>query len=160
MKLKNGSSNSLSDSTNNNSPTGNVTRSQARKQKLRKNQTGEFSSKCFAFGLGVFMVFVAFMSFKYWPANILNNSSQNEAITWIDGFTLPCRIKSQGTISSINRATSDSCKQQIAEVACKTVDAPNVALNIYPTHLPNLCPTRSFEEEHATGKHLFEGDHY
>ena len=156
MKLKKGSTSNLGASKDNNSPKRNVTSSLAKKRKLGKNENGWFKIKNFLFGLGIYMAFVASMFSHYWPANVHNGSSQNEAMTWIDGVTTPCPIKSKATISAINRATSDSCKQLIAEVACRSVDAPDEIGDLYATHLPNFCPPGTLIPRYVKGPGLLE----
>lgn len=168
MKLKKGSSNNLGASISNSSPKSNVTSSQGKKRKLGKNQSGWFNIKGFFLALGIYTAFVGWMFSLYWPANLHNKSSQNEVTTWIDGFPLPCPIKNKATISAINRATSDSCKQRIAEVACQSIDAPDGVGNLYATHLPNFCPSESLVQHNLEtiewaselSKHLFKGDRY
>jgi hypothetical protein len=175
MKLKKGSTNNLGAFKSNSSPKRNVTNSFVGKRKLGKNEIGWFNAKRLFFGLGIYIAFVAWMFSHYWIANLNIDSSQNEVITWIDGFTPPCPIKSKETISAITRATSDSCKQRIAELACRSVYVPGGIGNLYATHLPNLCPIESFVKEDIRepgllwwtpewapklSKHLFKGDHY
>lgn len=175
MKLNKGSINSLGASKSNNSPKHNVTSSLAKKRKFGKNDNGWFNSKSFFFGLGIYIAFVASMFSHYWPANLQNDSSQDEVITWMDGFTLPCPIKSKEAISAINRTTSDYCKQRIAELACRSSDAPDGIGNLYATHLPNFCPPESIvrhnipgpgllewanEWTFESGKHLFKDNRY
>ena len=56
------------------------------------------------------------------------------------GYNPPCSIKSIFSISAINRASSRSCKIELAETACKSVDASDGIGTLYPASLPNLCP--------------------
>ena len=175
MKLKKGSSNNLGVFKSNSSPKRNVTSSSVGKRKLGKNEKGCFNAKRFFFGLGVYIAFIAWMFSHYWPTSLNYDSSQNDVITWIDGFTTPCRIKTKETISAINRATSDSCKRRIAELACRSVDAPDNIGDLYATELPNLCPIESFVKEDIResgllwwtpewvpelGKHLLQCNNY
>ena len=140
------------------SPKRNITISPAKKGKLGKNENGWFSTKSFFFAVGI--VFVACVSSRYWPdaLNNINSMSQKSTsgseqpnhsesqkevknINLPVGFVPSCSIRGKESISAINRATTDSCKTRIAELACKSVDASDGIGNLYPTHLPNFCPT-------------------
>ena len=70
------------------------------------------------------------------------------------GYKPPCLIKSLKHKSAIQRARSDHCKKELAELACRTVDAPDGIGDLYPTHLPNLWQlTKSIDPE-LSGKYL------
>ena len=158
MKLKTRSSNNTGAS-----PKGNLTSFPAKKRKLGKNESRWFNIKSCFLGLGVYVAFVACLLSHYWPSNLHNVSSKTETKnvnldSLINNYTLPCEILSQSAISAINRASSPSCKQRIAEVACQSVDAPDGVGNLYPTHMPNFCPTENIENT-ALGKRLFKETH-
>ena len=70
------------------------------------------------------------------------------------GYTPSCQIKGKDSISAINRASSEECKKQIAELACRSVDASDGIGNLYPTHLPNFCPTARTYNEELAGQYL------
>ena len=70
------------------------------------------------------------------------------------GYSPSCTLKTKDAISAINRAVSDSCKRQIAEIACKSVDAPGGKGNLYPTQLPKKIPTATTLESELVGKYL------
>ena len=46
-----------------------------------------------------------------------------------------CEIKSNEALSAISRAKSDSCKQQLSNIACLSQ-----AKTLIPTRLPRSCP--------------------
>ena len=52
----------------------------------------------------------------------------------------PCSIKGKFSTSAINRASSRSCKIELAETACTSVDASDGIGTLYPASLPNFCP--------------------
>jgi hypothetical protein len=171
MESKNGSTNKRGTSDSNSSPKRNVVSSSIKKRKHGKTENGWFSTKSFFFGL--IIAFVAWMFSQYWTdilPNINSNSgkstsgsdqpkpseSQNE-VKHIDlplGFIPSCSIKGKESISAINRAKTDSCKQRIAELACRSVDASDGIGNLYPTHLPNFCPTARTHNPELAGQYL------
>ena len=177
MEPNNGSTNKRGASDSNNSPKRNVASSPTKKRKLGKKENGWFNTKSFFFGL--LIAFFAWMFSQYWSDSLPilvqyynKNSmsqkstsgsdqpkppeSQNE-VKYIDlpvGFTPSCSIKGKESISAINRAKTDSCKQRIAELACRTVDASDGIGNLYPTHLPNYCPTARTYNRELAGQYL------
>ena len=48
-----------------------------------------------------------------------------------------CEIKSNEALSAISRAKSDSCKQQLSNIACYSQ-----AKKLIPTSLPRSCPVK------------------
>ena len=46
-----------------------------------------------------------------------------------------CRGLNKETLSAINRAHTDQCKQEITNIACK-----QKAGLLYPSHIPRFCP--------------------
>ncbi len=50
-------------------------------------------------------------------------------------FTPPCFISNQRAISAINRAHTQKCKQEIANIACLSQNG-----TLYPKTLPQFCP--------------------
>ena len=158
MDPKNGPSNNRDTSGRKVSPKRNITISPAKKGKHGKNENGWFSTKSFFFAVGI--VVVAWVSSRYWSDtfNTINSTSQKSTsgseqpntsesqkevrnINLPVGFVPSCSIRGKETISAINRATTDDCKTRIADLACRSVDASDGIGNLYPTHLPNFCPT-------------------
>ena len=160
MEPKSRSSNTRKNFNGNNSRPG----SPMKKRRVAQEEIGWLKkmSKSFFFTLSIALIAVILS--QYWPQNILNHLSQsqrgsNEAeqgrsmsdserkttqIKLPSGYSPSCPIRGKESISAINRAITDSCKIDIADLACKTVDAigdlEGVG-NFYPTHLPNYCPT-------------------
>ena len=52
-------------------------------------------------------------------------------------LTHKCEIKSNEALSAISRAKSNSCKQQLADIACLSQDK-----SLIPTRLPRSCPLK------------------
>ena len=86
--------------------------------------------------------------------NNFKEKYQHMLINLPHGYTPSCRIKGKDSISAINRAVSDTCKKQIAELACRSVDSSDGIGNLYPTHLPNLCLTARSQNNDLAGQHL------
>ena len=171
MEPKFGSTNKVVTSESNSSPKRNVGNSPTKKHMLGKKENGWFTRKSCFFGVSI--AFVAWLFSQYYPGNLhgINQKSakstsgsaqpkppesQNEVkhIDLPDGFIPSCSIKGKETISAINRAKSDSCKQRIAELACRSVDASDGIGNLYPTHLPNFCPTARTHNPELAGQYL------
>ena len=77
------------------------------------------------------------------------------------GYTPSCPIRGKESISAINRATTDMCKKDIADLACKTVDAIGDLEGVgdlYPTQLPNFCPTATSFNPELAGEYLGKSD--
>ena len=83
--------------------------------------------------------------------------SRTAQINLPSGYTPSCPIRGKESISAINRATTDKCKKDIADLACKTVDAIGDLEGVgdlYPTHLPNFCPTATSFNPELAGRYL------
>ena len=84
----------------------------------------------------------------------LTSQRENNSPYLPSGYTPSCKIKTKDVISAINRASSDHCRIQIAEIACRSVDAPDGIGNLYPTRLPNFCPTAKNTDSALIGNYL------
>lgn len=79
------------------------------------------------------------------PKNDLNptlvTSTQKYVIqSWADlnlEWDPACEIKSKEALSAVNRATTQECKQSIANISCLTDSG-----KLYPAHLPSFCPLK------------------
>ena len=71
-------------------------------------------------------------------------------------YTLPCVPKKaiRDSISAIKRASSDSCKKKIGELACQSQDVPNGKEKLYPKYIPNFCPTATKQNSKLAGRYL------
>ena len=149
-----------------------------KKRKATQEEIGWLKkmSKSFIFTLSI--AFIAVILSHYWPHNLLKSqrtsdeaehgrsmSESERKTTQIklpSGYTPSCPIRGKESTSAINRAITDACKIEIADLACKTVDAIGDLEGVgdlYPTHLPNFCPTaRTFNPELA-GEYLGKINH-
>jgi hypothetical protein len=68
-------------------------------------------------------------------------------------YTPPCIIKDsiRPSISAIKRASSYSCKKQIADLACKGLNRKE---ELYPQYIPNFCPTANKLNLKLAGQYL------
>ena len=67
------------------------------------------------------------------------------------GYNPPCSIKNAFSTRAINRASSKSCKIELAETACKSVDASDGIGTLYPASLPNFCPAANSSNSKLVG---------
>ena len=79
----------------------------------------------------------------------VQNTTQN--IKLPSGYNPPCSIKNAFSTSAINRASSKSCKIELAETACKSVDASDGIGTLYPASLPNFCPAANSSNSKLVG---------
>ena len=167
MEPKSHSSSSRRTFAINNSPLG----SPKKKRKVGQEDGGFLDTMFKRFFFTLSIALLAMILSQYLPNDLLSNllatqtppsgegqgdiksksHSRTAQIHLPSGYTPSCPIRGKESISAINRATTDTCKKDIADLACKTVDAigdlEGVG-NLYPTHLPNFCPTAtSFNPE-------------
>ena len=148
-------------SNGNTSPKRHASCSPIKKRKVGKDSNVWLSSRTKILFFTLITALVAWLFSKYWPESLHyhgsnsqtsvpfeSNSAQSQrpsesknGINLPSGYTPSCSLKGKESISAINRASSDACKKQIAELACKSVDAPDGIGDLYPSQLPNFCPT-------------------
>ncbi|CAG9771125.1 unnamed protein product [Ceutorhynchus assimilis] len=68
---------------------------------------------------------------------VLNNSIQLK--TEDINFDLPCLITEKQTLSALNRAKTQKCKQLIANISCLALEN-----QLYPIELQSSCPAKDF----------------
>ena len=157
----------------NNSPLG----SPKKKRKVGQEDAGFLDTmlKRFLFTLSVALI--AMILSQYLPNDLLTNllapqkplsgedqggiksktHSRTAQINLPSGYTPSCPIRGKESISAINRATTETCKKDIADLSCKTVDAIGDLEGVgdlYPTHLPNFCPTAASYNPELAGEYL------
>ena len=173
MEPKSRSSNSRKNFITNNSPPG----SPKKKRKFGKEETGWFGKMLKSSFIYLGIALIAVILSQYWPNDLLKYlspyqkhdnekdlgglkpkaESRTAHINLPSGYTPSCPIRGKDSKSAINRAISDTCKIDIAELACRSVDAIGELEDVgdlYPTLLPNFCPTvRTFNPDLA-GEYL------
>ena len=163
----------------NNSPKKSPVRSQIKKRRVAKEvHDGWLTSKYKRLFICLTIAIIAWLVSQYGPVAMnfyyksvsqkvkVSRSEQPQkssesqsseikpAIKLPSGYTPSCQIKGKDSISAINRASSDTCKKQIADLACRSVDASDGIGNLYPTHLPNFCPTARTYNEELAGQYI------
>ena len=175
MEARNRSqSNHRSTSIGSNSPKRSATRSPTKKRWVGKESNGWFPTMTKRLFFGLIIAILAWLFSQYWPSTLSyrnlrsqkstiksdqshspsESQSETKTINLPPGYTPSCPIKGKESISAINRAVSDTCKKQIAELACRSVDASDGIGNLYPTHLPNFCPTARYQNDDLAGQYI------
>ncbi|XP_018325913.1 xylosyltransferase oxt isoform X2 [Agrilus planipennis] len=79
-----------------------------------------------------------------------SNRSSNKVLTYLRleelDFIPSCDIDIKEAISAIHRATTQRCKQFIANITCSEKEK-----KLYPASLPHYCPTDGFTKNKALG---------
>ncbi|XP_033102591.1 xylosyltransferase 1-like [Anneissia japonica] len=80
-----------------------------------------------------------------------NNVFTNETRT--NKYLPKCAIQNKDAISALSRATTDDCKQRIADVVCQVQDN-----KLYPKTLPRYCPLKGKASTQIEQDDLFTTD--
>ena len=117
------------------------------------------------FFFALIIVVISLLFFQHWidttPSNDLYSpnsadvcSSEERTNSTSYRYETSCAIKSKEHLSAIKRTHSDYCKKQIADLACRSVDAADGIGDLYPSNLPNLCLSARTLNPKLKGKYL------